>query len=163
MLVCTVHASARVSEFALNLRVDVETLVTICAFREEFARFCWMMILTLLGTLITLGPVFAADHALVTAYFHRFRPIDARWKAILVFLITTLCSHLICLDRSESLKSLATNLFRLLLVHIVLRITSILVVTMVTLVAMVTWWTTMLLPFWLEPSLIVTTFLIAAL
>ena len=57
VLISAVMAGALIPEFASNLGVNEQALVTIGTFREELAFVFWMHILTLSIRLIALGPV----------------------------------------------------------------------------------------------------------
>ena len=66
VFVCAIHACARVTELARDVRMDVQALVPVGALGEEFALLSWVVVLALLGREVALGPVFTADLAFVS-------------------------------------------------------------------------------------------------
>jgi hypothetical protein len=72
MLVGAVDTSAGISKLAGNLRVNVQTLISVGALGEELALLRGVVIFTLLSREVALGPVLASDLALGTALVKRF-------------------------------------------------------------------------------------------
>ena len=79
MLVGAVGACARVGKLASDFGMNVEAFVSVSAFREEFALFGRVMELALLGAAFTIGPMFAADHALITPHSDRLLLLEMVW------------------------------------------------------------------------------------